>query len=190
MKQINTFISNRRRFLLAAGSAGLTTSIAALTPSRADAPEPNDDQTIAPKQAPGFENLSTQEWRKLSPDQWRERLPAASFRVLRLEDTERAFTSALYDESREGWYACAGCGLVLFSSSHKYDSGTGWPSFFDIVPGRVATKTDYKLIYPRREYHCARCLGHQGHVFKDGPKPTGQRWCNNGDALIFTQEAA
>ena len=190
MTQISKFISDRRRFLFGAGSVGLVWGGAVLRPMMADetnsVPRP---QSTAPKQAPGFETLTSQEWRNLSPEQWRERLSEKSFGVLRLEDTERAFTSPLNDEKRDGWYACAGCGNILFSSEHKYDSGTGWPSFFDHVPGRLAIKTDYKLIYPRREYHCARCLGHQGHVFSDGPKPTGQRWCNNGVSLIFTQDA-
>jgi peptide-methionine (R)-S-oxide reductase len=91
----------------------------------------------------------------------------------------------MLDEKRAGEYRCAGCQLPLFTSEMKYDSGTGWPSFFDAIEGHVETKTDYKMILPRTEYHCARCGGHQGHVFKDGPAPTGQRWCNNGDALVF-----
>jgi peptide-methionine (R)-S-oxide reductase len=85
---------------------------------------------------------------------------------------------------------CAGCDLPLFSSDMKFDSGTGWPSFVTTLPGAVDTKTDYKLILPRTEYHCARCGGHQGHVFDDGPAPTGQRWCNNGVALKFVPDAA
>jgi peptide-methionine (R)-S-oxide reductase len=126
----------------------------------------------------------------LSDAEWRQRLSPAAYAVLRQEGTERAFTSPLNDEKRKGTYACAGCGLALFTSDMKFDSGTGWPSFFTSLPGAVKTKTDFKLILPRTEYHCARCGGHQGHVFKDGPKPTGQRWCNNGVALAFTPEAA
>ena len=105
--------------------------------------------------------------------------------MLRDEGTERPFTSPLNEEKREGQFACAGCGLALFASSTKFDSGTGWPSFYDAIEGRIETKTDFKLIIPRTEYHCARCGGHQGHVFNDGPKPTGLRYCNNGVALTF-----
>ncbi|MEO8122460.1 MAG: peptide-methionine (R)-S-oxide reductase MsrB [Burkholderiales bacterium] len=126
----------------------------------------------------------------LSDAEWRQRLSPAAYAVLRKEGTERAFGSALNDEKRRGTYACAGCDLPLFTSDMKFDSGTGWPSFFTSLPGVVQTKTDFKLILPRTEYHCTRCGGHQGHVFNDGPKPTGQRWCNNGVALSFTPEAS
>ena len=122
----------------------------------------------------------------LSPEEWKERLSDQAFHVLREEGTERPFTSELNDEKRAGEYACAGCGLVLFTHDKKFDSGTGWPSFFDPIEGRLGTSTDYKLILPRTEYHCARCGGHHGHVFQDGPKPTGLRYCNNGVALKFT----
>jgi peptide-methionine (R)-S-oxide reductase len=118
-------------------------------------------------------------------EQWKKELPAQSYEVLRHEGTERAFTSPLNDEKREGMFVCAGCELPLFPSKFKYNSGTGWPSFYDALPGHVETKTDYKIIAPRTEYHCARCGGHQGHVFEDGPKPTGLRYCNNGVALKF-----
>ena len=121
----------------------------------------------------------------LSDQEWRERLSEEAFYVLRKEGTERPFTSVLNDEKRSGEYRCSGCDLALFSSEQKFDSGTGWPSFFDTLEGRVGTKTDYKLFLPRTEYHCARCGGHQGHVFKDGPPPTGLRYCNNGVALTF-----
>ena len=124
----------------------------------------------------------------LSDDEWRKKLSPEQYYILREEGTERAFTSPLNDEKRVGTYHCAGCDLELFSSATKYDSGTGWPSFYDAIPGHVATKLDFKLIYPRREYHCARCGGHQGHVFEDGPKPTGLRYCNNGLALTFRPE--
>ena len=125
-------------------------------------------------------------WRKLTPAQWKARLPAASFAVLREEDTERSFTSPLLNEHRRGTFACLGCGLPLFKSEWKYDSHTGWPSFWTVLPGAVGTKTDFKIGVPRTEYHCARCLGHQGHIFDDGPKPTGLRYCNNGVSLKFT----
>ncbi len=124
---------------------------------------------------------------QLSEREWRERLgnKGEAFQVLRKEATERPFSSPLNEEKRDGVYACAGCGYDLFASATKFDSGTGWPSFFDYIPGALGTKTDFKLILPRTEYHCARCGGHQGHVFDDGPSPTGLRYCNNGVALTF-----
>lgn len=122
---------------------------------------------------------------ELSAAQWKEKLTPMQYKVLRKAGTERPYSSELNDEKRQGLYACAGCDLPLFQSDTKFDSGTGWPSFFDAIPNHVATSVDYKLIYPRTEYHCARCGGHQGHVFKDGPKPTGLRYCNNGVALSF-----
>lgn len=122
---------------------------------------------------------------ELTNAEWKKKLTQEQFTVLRKEGTERPFTSDLNDEKRDGIYACAGCDLPLFNSDAKYDSKTGWPSFFDAIPNHVATSTDYKLILPRTEYHCARCGGHQGHIFKDGPQPTGLRYCNNGVALKF-----
>ena len=125
------------------------------------------------------------DWSALTNDQWRERLTEEEYHVLRKEGTERAGTSPLNQEKRAGTFVCAGCALPLFSSQAKYESGTGWPSFFEPLPDAVETKTDFKLIYPRKEYHCSRCGGHQGHVFNDGPEPTGLRYCNNGVALDF-----
>jgi len=122
---------------------------------------------------------------KRSDEEWRKQLTKEQYRVLRKEGTERSFTSPLNKEKRDGIYHCAGCELPLFDASTKYDSRTGWPSFFQALPDAVATKTDYWIGYPRTEYHCARCGGHQGHIFKDGPKPTGLRYCNNGVALTF-----
>jgi peptide-methionine (R)-S-oxide reductase len=122
---------------------------------------------------------------KLTKDEWRKRLPRDSFKVLREEGTEPAGTSPLNGEKRAGVFTCAGCGLVLFSSEMKFESGTGWPSFFTTIPGVFETKKDFFLLYPRTEYHCARCGGHHGHVFEDGPAPTGLRYCNNGVALRF-----
>lgn len=121
----------------------------------------------------------------LDPVEWKMRLDEEAYHVLRDEGTEAPFSSPLNDEKRKGEFACAGCNLVLSTSDYKYDSGTGWPSFWDMIEGRIETKTDFKLVLPRTEYHCARCGGHQGHVFKDGPKPTGLRYCNNGIALKF-----
>ncbi len=120
-----------------------------------------------------------------SDAEWRKLLTPEQYHVLREEGTERPYTSPLNDEKRAGIYACAGCALPLFSSDTKYDSGTGWPSFYTSFEGAIETKTDFKLILPRKEYHCARCGGHQGHIFKDGPQPTGLRYCNNGVALKF-----
>ena len=122
---------------------------------------------------------------ELDPVDWKMRLNEIEYHVLREEGTERPFTSPLNDEKREGEFACAGCNLVLTKSEYKYDSKTGWPSFWEMIEGRIETKTDFKLVLPRTEYHCARCGGHQGHVFKDGPKPTGLRYCNNGVAMKF-----
>lgn len=121
---------------------------------------------------------------------WRALLPANRYTILFEEGTEPAHSSPLDKEKRSGTFICAACALPLFSSKHKYDSGTGWPSFWQPLPDAVATKTDYKLIWPRTEYHCARCGGHQGHVFDDGPQPTGLRYCNNGLALEFVVDGA
>ncbi len=120
-----------------------------------------------------------------TPAEWKKILTPQQFNVLREEGTEHAFSSPLNNEKRKGTFVCAGCDLALFKSDTKYESGTGWPSFYAPIPGSMGTKVDYKLIVPRTEYHCLRCGGHQGHVFPDGPPPTGQRYCNNGVALKF-----
>ena len=152
-------MTTRRRFL-AFGAAALT-----LGPGLARA-------------AGAFEVTKTDaEWRKL--------LSPAQYRVLRQEDTERAFTSPLNDEHRDGTFHCAGCDLALYSSAAKYESGTGWPSFWKPLPDAVATKADWGLLGRRTEVHCRRCGGHLGHVFDDGPKPTGKRYCMNGVAMVF-----
>ena len=118
-------------------------------------------------------------------DEWKKLLSPAAYQVLRHEDTERAFTSPLHDNHQPGIYHCAGCDLPAYSSEHKFDSGTGWPSFWKPLPGAIATSTDWDVGYPRTEVHCARCGGHLGHVFDDGPKPTGKRYCMNGAAMVF-----
>jgi peptide-methionine (R)-S-oxide reductase len=118
--------------------------------------------------------------------EWRRLLTPEQYRVGRQEGTERAFTSPLNNEHRRGLFHCVGCNTALWSSAHKFDSGTGWPSFWQPArDGVVATKLDFKLVFPRTECHCATCGTHQGHVFTDGPRPTGQRWCINGVVLVF-----
>src|SRR5271165_1229936 len=135
--------------------------------------------------APGSDVATTTAPVTKTEAEWKQLLTPEQFYVLRHEGTERPFTSPLNDEKRAGVFVCAGCALPLFSSQMKYDSGTGWPSFFTLIPGNLATKDDYELIVQRTEYHCVRCGGHQGHVFDDGPAPTGLRYCNNGVALRF-----
>jgi peptide-methionine (R)-S-oxide reductase len=127
---------------------------------------------------------------RLTPAQWQSKLSPAAYAVLREEATERPFSSPLNDEHRAGTFYCKGCALPLFSSKTKFDSGTGWPSFYAPLPKAVGTTRDTSLFMERIEVHCARCGGHLGHVFDDGPKPTGLRYCMNGIAMTFTPAKA
>jgi len=134
--------------------------------------------------------MTTNPSQKLSKshEEWNELLTPEQYAVLFEEATEPPFSHALDKEKRGGTFLCAACRLPLFTSDAKFDSGTGWPSFTQAIEGNIEIKRDFKLILPRSEYHCMRCGGHQGHVFNDGPRPTGQRWCNNGLALQFVPE--
>lgn len=158
----------RREFTLGVGAV----SVAACTQSKAQTPEKEN-------------TMSDAKWANISESEWKDQLTDMEFYVLRKEGTERAGTSPLDKQYGDGSYVCAGCGLELFTSDMKFDSRTGWPSFFTVVQGAVGTKEDNKLWSKRTEYHCIRCGGHQGHVFNDGPHPTGLRYCNNGVALDF-----
>jgi peptide-methionine (R)-S-oxide reductase len=122
---------------------------------------------------------------RFSEEEWRRRLTPAQFTILRRKGTERPGSSALLGEHRKGTFVCAADGNPLYSSDTKFESGTGWPSFFRPLPGGIQTTTDWAAGYPRTEVHCTRCGGHLGHVFDDGPRPTGKRYCMNGDAMLF-----
>jgi len=164
---------------LGLGAAAIAITACAKTGASAEAKDVTETKMT--------DKASNIDWANLSAQDWKQRLTEQEFYVLRKEGTERPWTSPFNDEKRAGTFACAGCDLPIFKSTDKFDSGTGWPSFFDVIPGSVETKKDFKLITPRTEYHCSRCGGHQGHVFKDGPRPTGLRYCNNGVALNFKE---
>lgn len=179
----------RRQFLGAAAAAALLLTVRSRATNRAILTMTDIEKLRADWRdylPQGFDKTLDLTPVKLSDSQWRERLSSdLAYDVLRREGTERAGSHPYNEEKRRGVFACAGCELPLFTSDMKYESGTGWPSFFTHVPGHLETRRDFKLIWPRTEYHCIRCGGHQGHVFDDGPQPTGQRFCNNGVALTF-----
>jgi peptide-methionine (R)-S-oxide reductase len=179
----------QRRTFLARFLGGAATSVAAgrvlAAPSVAEL-QRNWRELLSP----GTTVAESTEPLTRSDEEWQSVLEPAQYRVLREEETERPFTSPLNDEHRPGVYVCVACDLPLFTSAMKFDSGTGWPSFFTTIPDAFATKRDFVLLWPRTEYHCVRCGGHHGHVFDDGPPPTGQRWCNNGVALRFIPSMA
>jgi peptide-methionine (R)-S-oxide reductase len=180
---------NRRGFVQGLVAAGIVNAVAGRTAmAQANAPKSIADMQKNWRMllAEGVKVPSPGDKLVLPNSEWRKRLDKMQYYVLREEGTERAGTSPLNAEKRPGVYVCAGCDLPLFTSEMKYESGTGWPSFFTTIPGVFGTKKDYHLLFmPRIEYHCIRCGGHHGHVFDDGPPPTGQRWCNNGVALKF-----
>lgn len=175
---------DRRRFLLASllcGSALPPLAHAASGRGGADAIRARWRELVAAGADLSFDTSPLD----VARADWRRKLPGDSYAVLFEEDTEERYTSPLNLEKRPGAFLCRACRLPLFTSEMKYDSGTGWPSFFTSIPGHLATKADYRIFIPRTEYHCVRCGGHQGHLFDDGPAPTGERWCNNGLALEF-----
>ena len=181
-----------RRSFLALGAGGLAVAVAGPALVRAvHAARPPSETDLSDIRENWNSLLPEGDWPEpdtplsVTEDEWRERLPADSYRVLFRDGTEPAGSSPLDDEKRDGVFLCRACDLPLFTSAMKFDSGTGWPSFFTSIPGHLDTSRDFKLILPRTEYHCVRCGGHQGHVFEDGPAPTGERWCNNGVALRF-----
>jgi peptide-methionine (R)-S-oxide reductase len=147
-------------------------------------------QELAQNKAQKMTTTDTIDFKKLSEAEWKQRLNSAQFDVLRKHGTERAGTSPLNKEKRKGTFACAGCDLPLFSSDTKFESGTGWPSFYQPLPNAISTTTDRSFFMTRTEVNCSRCAGHLGHVFDDGPKPTGLRYCMNGVALKFMPEGA
>ncbi len=168
---------NRRNFVIA-GASVLTAGVVGTKISYAA----NKDKKAKNMRTDIATNI---DWKAIKKSEWKTRLTDQEFYVMRQAGTERSGSSPLNNEKRAGTFNCAACGLPLFESVAKFESGTGWPSFWKPIPGNVETKRDFKLVVPRTEYHCKRCGAHQGHVFKDGPNPTGLRYCNNGVALRF-----
>lgn len=177
----------KRHDVLSRRNLGLSAAAFTLTACTGAKTHADVVKSTSPKDTKNMsDTASNTDWANFTPAEWKERLTPLEFNVLRQEGTERPGSSPFNNEKREGTYVCAGCALPLFKSETKYNSGTGWPSFFDpISPEAVGTKTDTKLFMARVEYHCSRCGGHQGHIFKDGPRPTGLRYCNNGVSLDF-----
>ena len=181
----------RRRFLLALPTLSMAYALPSALATAGDSrPIPEIQQGWKKLLAPGADVATSTEPISKTDAEWQRVLTPTQFKVLRQEGTEYPYSSPLNGEKRPGVFVCAGCSLPLFTSQMKYDSGTGWPSFFTLIPGRLGTKDDRLLIMPRTEYHCIRCNGHQGHVFDDGPQPTGLRYCNNGVALKFIPQKA
>lgn len=180
----------KRRKLLQLGVNSFITALAGLRSAYA-APSADTDGLARLRnnwralRAAGTVVIEAEPALKRSHDKWRALLPADAYGVLFEENTERPFSNNLNEEKRDGLFVCRACSLPLFTSAMKYESGTGWPSFFTSIEGHLASRRDFKLLWPRTEYHCVKCGGHQGHVFDDGPAPSGQRWCNNGLALSF-----
>ncbi|MBT8446760.1 MAG: peptide-methionine (R)-S-oxide reductase MsrB [Gammaproteobacteria bacterium] len=180
----------RRAFLLAGASIPLATLVARGADGNVSMKPVEAMQARWRDFIPGDVTLDASlEPLKYDKKYWRSVLDDKRYHILFKEGTEPPFSSPLNDEKRAGVFACAACRLPLFTSEMKFDSGTGWPSFFTAIPGHLDTKRDFKLILPRTEYHCIRCGGHQGHIFDDGPRPTRERWCNNGLALEFIPKA-
>jgi len=171
---INPRNINRRNFVLASTSV-VSVGVLGTSISYARSGKGNKDNSMT----------SNIDWKSIKKSEWKTRLTTDEFHVMRKEGTERPWSSEHNDEKRAGTFNCAACGLPLFESVAKFESGTGWPSFWKPIAGNVETKRDFKMLVPRTEYHCKRCGAHQGHVFKDGPNPTGLRYCNNGVALDF-----
>lgn len=170
---------SRRQFLLASGGLGFAALVVGVLPKFAS-------RSALVSEAGAEEMFEVTR----SDSEWRARLSAGQYDILREEGTERAYSSALNNEHRDGTFACAGCDLSLFDSATKFDSGTGWPSFWKPLDNAVATRQDRSFGVLREAVHCRRCGGHLGHVFDDGPKPTGLRYCMNGLAMTFTPKAA
>ena len=172
----------RREILIVAGAATLVLSTRSLAVQRDIEVIRNDWRKLL---APGADIAQSPEPVNWTDAQWHQHVDADAYHIMVEEGTEPPSSSPLNHEKRPGVFVCRACRLPLFTSEMKYDSGTGWPSFFTSIPDHLGTKLDFKLVWPRTEYHCIKCEGHQGHVFDDGPAPTGKRWCNNGLALSF-----